>query len=341
VKLGVVTSALVGMTFEEGLDFVVGLGLSSVEIACAGFHRDRTFGDPCRLSQDPDARARWLDEIHRRGLVVSALAIHGEPLSPDPAKSRQYATEFEAACLLASQIGVRKLVLFAGLPEGCEGDRTPCWIVSAFPPENWDRLQWQWEKRVLPHWRRASGVADAHGCHLCFEMHPSDVLHNPPALRRLAEEIGPVVRCNFDPSHLIWQGMDPLEAVADLADLITHVHAKDTGLEEHVVRRKGVLDPTPFGRIADRAWSFRTVGYGHDALFWRTLVSRLRAVGYDDVLSIEHEDEFFDLREGVEKAAGLLAPIVPSRAIPPSSVVPRIRPLDGEREQRSPAERNS
>jgi sugar phosphate isomerase/epimerase len=314
MRLGVVTSALLGMGFDDGLDFVSKLGLDCIEVACAGFHRDRTFGDPQALNHDGERRARWLEAIHLRGLCVSALAIHGEPLSPDRGVRDAYAGEFRAACELASEIGVANLVLFAGLPEAAEGDRTPCWITSAFPPANLSRLEWQWEQRVLPYWRAAGAMADDYGCRLCFEMHPSDVLHHPAALRRLADEIGPVVRCNFDPSHLWWQGIDPLEAIDATQDLIAHVHAKDTQLDDRVVRRRGVLDATPFDRIRDRAWSFRTVGFGHDALFWRTFVSRLRAVGYDDVLSIEHEDEFLELRDGVEKAVGLLAPIVPRRS---------------------------
>ena len=74
-------------------------------------------------------------------------------------------------------------------------------------------------------------------------------------------------------------------------------------MNEHVVRVNGVLDATPFGCLSERSWSFRTVGYAHGELFWRQFISVLREIGYDDVLSIEHEDEYMNLLEGLEKGA--------------------------------------
>jgi sugar phosphate isomerase/epimerase len=144
-------------------------------------------------------------------------------------------------------------------------------------------------------------------------MHPNDVLHNPAALLRLNAEIGPVIGCNFDPSHLFWQGIDPIEAMRAVAPLMYHVHAKDTQILPHVVRVNGVLDAKPFSELDRRAWDFRTVGYGHGETFWRDFVSVLRAMGYDDVVSIEHEDQYMDPLEGLEKAVVLLKSVVLDR----------------------------
>jgi sugar phosphate isomerase/epimerase len=141
-------------------------------------------------------------------------------------------------------------------------------------------------------------------------MHPNDVVYNPRSLRRLRDAVGPVIGANFDPSHLFWQGIDPLEALRALSDCIFHVHAKDTAVNQHVVRIHGVLDATPFSDLSQRAWSFRTVGYAHGEIFWRSFVSTLREIGYDDVLSIEHEDEYMALEEGLEKGAAFLRPII-------------------------------
>jgi sugar phosphate isomerase/epimerase len=72
-----------------------------------------------------------------------------------------------------------------------------------------------------------------------------------------------------------------------------------------------VLDSKPYADEIHRAWIFRTVGYGHSLEFWKDLVSELRLVGYDDVLSIEHEDSLFSGGEGLRKAADLLLQVLP------------------------------
>lgn len=305
MKIGVVSNALLQFDFEEGLDKLQALGLERIEIACAGYHENLKFGDPAVLA-DASERARWLEAIHSRGLEITALAVHGPALSPDPDVFEDYKRQFLRSCELAAAIGVERLTLLGGLPEGAPGDKTPHWACNAWPPQEQEILKWQWEERVIPYWREQAAVADAHGCRLCFEMHPMDVLHNPAALLRLNAEIGPTIGCNFDPSHLWWQGIDPLDAIRAVAALIYHVHAKDTKVQPHIVRVNGVLDATSFSQLDGRAWDFRTVGYGHGEGFWRDFASLLRAIGYDDVVSIEHEDEYMEPFEGLEKAVELL-----------------------------------
>jgi sugar phosphate isomerase/epimerase len=190
-------------------------------------------------------------------------------------------------------------------------------VTTPFPPWNVEALKWQWEERVVPYWRAKAPVAEHSGCRLCFEMSPSDVVFNPQSLLRLRHEVGPLVGCNLDPSHLFWQQIDPVEVIDELGGLIWHVHAKDTRVQPREVRLNGILDPKPHGEIARRSWLFRTVGYGHDEFFWRDFVSALRRTGYDDVVSIEHEDDLIDADEGLEKAAALLRGVLTRRA--PSS----------------------
>lgn len=313
MKIGVVSNALLQLEFEEGLDLLKRLGLECIEIACAGYHENLKYGDPEQLMADASERERWLDAIQRRELQITALAVHGPALSPDRAVFDKYKADFRRCCELAQAIGVDRLTLLGGLPEGAPGDRTPHWVCNAWPPQEQEILKWQWEERVIPFWREQGEVAEAHGCRLCFEMHPNDILHNPAALQRLRDEVGPVVGCNFDPSHLFWQGIDPIEAMRAVAPMMYHVHAKDTQVMDHVKRVNGMLDPKPFSELDHRAWDFRTVGYGHGESFWRDFVSVLRAMGYDDVVSIEHEDEYMDPQEGLEKAVELLKPVVIER----------------------------
>ena len=306
MRLGVVTAALSGRSLEDALAFVRECGFDSIELACAGFQTDLTFGDPGRLASDRDARERWQELIASHGLAVNALALHGQPLSPDPEVAAAYRGQFRSACELAEAIGVTRLTLLAGLPEGAEGDRAPCWVASSFPPVNQDILRWQWAERVVPYWREQGEIAAAHGCLLCFEMHPSDVVYNPRSLRRLREQVGPVVGCNFDPSHLFWQGIDPLAAMVELRDVIYHVHAKDTGIVDARVRVDGVLETAPFAEFANRSWSFRTVGDGHGEGFWRSFFATLRELGYDGEVSIEHEDEYLPVDDGIRRGIELV-----------------------------------
>jgi sugar phosphate isomerase/epimerase len=309
MRLGAFTSAIDQFELEEGLRLLADLGLATTEVTCAGYF-DQRHADPARLLADDASLVRWRDCFRRCGLEVSAFAIHGQPLSPNSAKADAYSQQFRQVCKLAEAVGVRRLTLLAGLPEAAAGDSSPCFVLGPFPPENLDAYRWQWEERVLPYWREHAKVAENHGCLLCFEMQVGDVVYNPDTLMRLRREIGPVVGCNFDPSHLVWQGIDVCEALRFLGDAVYHVHAKDIQLQYQNTRLNGVLDPTPFAQVRDRAWLYRTVGYGQSEQFWRDLLTTLRSIGYDDAVSIEHDDRFMDPVEGLQKAVAFLRPLI-------------------------------
>lgn len=316
VKLGALTSAVIQLGLDEGLARLEKLGLDAVEVACGGYFGTR-HADVAVLLESPSALEKWRSGFLRRDLEISALAIHGEPLSPNEDVARAYADQFRQTCRFAEAIGVDRLTLLAGLPEGAPGDRMPCWITQPFPDANVEAHRWQWEQRLIPYWLEQGAFAREHGCRLCVEMVPGDLVYNPGALLRLREAVGPVVGCNFDPSHLVWQGIDVLEALRVLGEAVYHVHAKDVRVQAHNARVDGILDPKPYSELARRAWTFRTVGYGHGGPFWKDFVSTLRVIGYDDVLSIEHEDEYLDADEGLEKAIEFLRPIVLERPLGP------------------------
>lgn len=141
-------------------------------------------------------------------------------------------------------------------------------------------------------------------------MHPGFCVYNPATMLRLREAVGDVLGANFDPSHLIWQGIDPVAAIRKLGDAIYHVHAKDTKLDKYNIATDGVLDTKHYGDEINRSWVFRSVGYGNGEQYWRDLISALRLVGYDRVLSIEHEDSLMSIDEGLKKAIDFLRPSV-------------------------------
>ncbi|HEX9046702.1 MAG TPA: sugar phosphate isomerase/epimerase, partial [Verrucomicrobiae bacterium] len=113
-----------------------------------------------------------------------------------------------------------------------------------------------------------------------------------------------------DPSHLIWQGIEPCAAVRALQGAMWHVHAKDTAIQKWNSRVNGVLDVKHYSDELNRSWIFRTVGYGSSRQFWCNFVSTLRMIGYDGALSIEHEDSLMTPREGLEKAVRFLQGLV-------------------------------
>ncbi len=115
---------------------------------------------------------------------------------------------------------------------------------------------------------------------------------------------------NFDPSHLIWQGIDVCRALRALKGAVYHVHAKDTRVYEENSLTNGVLDTKPYSDELNRSWLFRSVGYGHGEEFWNHFVSTLRLIGYDGVLSIEHEDSLMTPSEGLKKAITFLNRVI-------------------------------
>jgi sugar phosphate isomerase/epimerase len=178
------------------------------------------------------------------------------------------------------------------------------------PPEYRTVLDWQWNEVVAPHWIEHAKFASDHGLKIAIEMHPGFVVYSPETMLKLRSIVGSVVGCNFDPSHLFWQGIDPIAAVRVLEGAIFHVHAKDTQLYPVNLQRAGVLDTKPYTDERARSWIFRTCGFGHGAEWWSEFISTLRMFGYDYVLSIEHEDSLLSAEEGLTKAANFLNEIV-------------------------------
>lgn len=309
MKLGVISQNLMQFEFEGGLQYAQNLGLSAVEVGALGLW-GRGYCNVEKLVADRGEIRRWLDAFARYDLEISALGGHGAPLMPDKGVADKYSQEFRQTCKLMEMAGIRRMTLLAGLPEGAEGDKSPNWVTFADLPFLRDTLQWQWEHRLLPYWREHGKIAAEHGVTLCFEMHGGDLIHNPVTLMRFRDEIGPVVACNLDVSHLWFQGIEPIEAVRFLGDAIQHVHAKDTHIHPHNLRLRGHHDSSSVTQDDQRPWTFTIPGWGHDAAEWRAFVTALRLADYDYVLSIEMECEYIDVEEGLEKSVEFLKPIV-------------------------------
>ena len=309
MHLGAVLTGLADRPLGEVVHRIDELGLRSVEIGAGGIF-SKQHCNPAELLASPPALEKFQETLAESGLTISAFAMHGEPLHPDPNIAENYDREFRNTCVLAEKIGVSRITLIAGLPEAVPGDKAPNWILYPFPSRNMDMYHWQWEERLIPYWKEHGQIAKDHGIRLCFEMLAGDMVYNPKTLLRLRDEVGAVVGCNLDPSHLFWQGVDITEVVRALGDAIYHVHVKDSCLDAQHVRVNGVLDNELFREQKGRSWVFRTVGFGHDEFLWRAFVSALRQAGYDDVLSIEQEDPLIDADKGLELAIGILQTVL-------------------------------
>src|SRR5262249_1184142 len=241
------------------------------------------------------------EAVRRRGLVISALSCHGNPLHPQPKIAKAHHQVFLQTVELARQLEVQSVITFSGCPGGDPRAQQPNWIVSPWPPEFSDMLAWQWKQRVTPYWKETAKALRAAGVKVAIEMHPNFVVYNPETMLRLRAIAPKVIGCNFDPSHMFWQGVEIVTAIRTLGDGVYHGHAQDCRVDAATVAKNGVLDAKKYTRELERSWIFRTVGYGNDNLMWKDIVSNLRLVGYDHVLSIEHEDSVMSGAEGLRK----------------------------------------
>jgi sugar phosphate isomerase/epimerase len=309
MKLGVLTALFYDRPLDTALKYLAEIGVQAVELG-AGAYPGNAHCDPDKLLKDPGAIKAYRKNIENHGLFISALSCHGNPLHPDKAAAAEYDRVFRNAVRLASEMEIPVVNLFSGCPGDSDAAKYPNWVTCAWPPDYLEILRWQWEEKVIPYWQEAGKFAADHGVKLAFEMHPGFVVYNPETLLRLREAVGPVIGANYDPSHLYWQGIDPVASIHYLAGAIYHFHAKDTYMDQRNIAVNGVLDTKPYSKMPQRSWTFRTVGYGHDQFSWRALVSALRLVNYDYVLSIEHEDALASKEEGLNKAVSFLKDVL-------------------------------
>jgi sugar phosphate isomerase/epimerase len=211
---------------------------------------------------------------------------------------------------LAQLMGVHRIVMMSGLPGG-PGDQNANWITTAWPPECQEILRYQWEDIAIPYWRDLVNHARQNGIdRICVEQHAHQLVYNTETLLKLREAAGEIVGVNFDPSHALWMGGDPLRAIRQLRGAIYHVHAKDTRIDPQNSELNTLLETKPNDRVAERAWNYVTLGYGHSEIWWRDFVIQLKQNGYEDVLSIEHEDYSLPPMLGVRRSVELLKNVI-------------------------------
>ena len=308
MRVGVFTPLLSQLPLEEVLNKLERHRIDTVELGTGNYPGDAH----CKLTmlEESGTLADFRKTLDGHGFAISALSCHGNPLHPDAELARQNQQVSRRTILLAEKLGVPVVVDFSGCPGDGPRATRPNWVTCPWPPEHLETLKWQWDEVVAPYWTRHARFAADHGVKVAIEMHPGFVVYSPETLLKLRAIAGPSVGCNYDPSHMFWQAIDPIAAIRLLGDAIFHVHAKDTQIYEHNLPLTGVLDTKPYTEERRRAWIFRTCGYGHGIEFWSELISTLRMFDYDYVVSIEHEDSLLSPEEGLARAASFLNQIV-------------------------------
>lgn len=310
MKLGVFAVLLGDKTLEEALQYLTASGVQAVELGVGGYP-GKAHVKPEELLQDEQKLNAFKALIEKYGIAISALSVHGNPVHPQKEVAEAFHKDFENAVLLAEKLGINMVVTFSGCPGDHAGAKYPNWVTCPWPEDFLKVLDYQWNEVLIPYWKKAVKFANDHGVtKIALEMHPGFCVYNPETLLKLRQAVGETIGANFDPSHLFWQGIDPVAAIRKLGPAIQHFHAKDTKIDPINCPVNGVLDTKHYGNEINRSWIFRSVGYGHDYQVWKDMVSALRMVGYDYVMSIEHEDSLMTPNEGLQKAIAFLKEVM-------------------------------
>lgn len=312
MKIGIFTALFGDKTLEETLDIVQSEGIEAVEFGAGAYpgsaHLGGTHEAVEELISSKSKRDALLRAVESRGLIISAISCHGNALHPNKAVAEDHHRAFANSVKLASALGVNCVNGFSGCPGDGPEAKNPNWITCAWPDEYREILEWQWNTAVIPYWQEQHKLLEQYKVNFAIEMHPGFVCYANDNLLRLRHAAGNRIGANFDPSHLWWQGIDPIAAVRELGKegAVFHVHAKDTRIDPYNSALNGNLDTKSYGDVLHRSWVFRSVGSGHAKSWWRDFCSNLRMIGYDHVLSIEHEDGLMSPMEGLRKAVSTL-----------------------------------
>ncbi|MGW7543616.1 sugar phosphate isomerase/epimerase family protein [Streptomyces sp. NPDC054770] len=299
------------LPFEEVARLASEWGYDGLEIAASGDHLDLA-----RAEADPDYLPQRQAVLERYGLKVWAISHHlggqavcDDPIDfrhqailrpevwgdGDPESVRQRAAEdMKRAARVARRLGADTVVGFTG---------SKIWkYVAMFPPVSQAVIDEGYED-FARRWNPILDVFDAEGVRFAHEVHPSEIAYDYWTSERTLEAIGrrPAFGFNWDPSHMIWQGVDPVGFITDFADRIYHVDCKDTRVRPPYGRAGILGSHLPWGDPR-RRWDFVSVGHGD--MPWEDAFRALAAIGYDGPVSVEWEDAGMDRLHGAAEAVG-------------------------------------
>ena len=280
MRLGLLTAAFPRLNLEKTAAWASANGFEMLEVACwpAGGGERRRYAGVVHIDVERLDPGKVRDVLDGHGLTISSLAYYPNNLHPDPGERRAANTHLRKVIDAASALGVPTVGTFVG--------RDPTKDV----PNNLREFRKVWPRLVGYAERRGVNVA-IENCPMLFswdEWPGGTNLASSPALWDEIFTIVPSERfgLNLDPSHLVWLQIDHERVVRDYASRILHVHAKDMEIDRDGLYRNGVLS-------LGMGWQIpRLPGLGE--VRWDRFLSQLYRVGYDGVVSVEHEDRAFE-----------------------------------------------
>ena len=303
MKLGFLTAPFPTRTLQGVADWAAANSFSALEICCWPKQEGaaRRYAGVCHIDVDGLSEARGKDivgDLSSRGIEISALAYYPNPLHPEAGHRRDVIDHLKKVITAASMMDVGVVTTFIGAD--------PAKPLA----ENWSEATQVWPE-IIGH-ATDSGVKIAiENCPMIFSTDewPSgnNLAYAPSIWRTMLEEFGTTVGLNFDPSHLVWQMIDIQTSIEEFGERFYHVHAKDLEIDQQGLFEHGILS-------LGMGWQIpRLPGLGE--VDWGEFFGALYRVGYDNVISIEHEDRAFEadddlIERGFLLARDVLAPYV-------------------------------
>lgn len=310
MKIGIFTVLYDDKPLDDVLKYVAELGYEAVELAAwKGSHH-------LNIEEIVKGGATgYKKRIEKYGLTISALSNHLEGqlvLGPhdkstddwckgSPEEKVKYGIKrMKLTVEAATALDVPVVNGFLGSPNWS------AWYI--FPPA-YEEVYEEGFKILGERWGEILDVFAEHGIKFAHEVHPQEHAYNIETAERAIKALNgrKEFGFNFDPSHLVWQGIDPVVFIKRLGERIYHCHAKDGEVQADEVRRSGVLSTGPWRR-PDRGFRFRVPGWGN--VEWKRVITALVEVGYNYVLSYEHEDPVMSREDGCEKCIQFLKPLI-------------------------------
>ncbi|HUX42602.1 MAG TPA: sugar phosphate isomerase/epimerase [Rectinemataceae bacterium] len=280
-------------------------GYDGLEIACWGDHMDvkRAATEAAYVEERKSILARhglkaWALGAHLSGQCVGDLwdprldGFAAPEVRGKPDKIREWAIqEMKYTARAAKNMGCRVVTGFMG---------SPIWKYWYSFPQTTQAMVDDAFKEIVRLWTPIFDEFDACGVRFALEVHPTEIAFDFYTAERLLKEFRdrPTLGFNFDPSHLIWQGMKPHLFVRDFASKVYHVHMKDAAVT--LDGRSGILGShIEFGDNR-RGWNFRSLGHGD--VDFESIIRELNAAGYQGPLSVEWEDSGMEREFGAREA---------------------------------------
>ncbi len=293
------------LRFEELCRKVEGFGFDGIEIACSGDHLDirKAASDPFYVDEKKQQLAQhdlgcWALSAHLQGQCVGdAYDERLDDFAPEsvrgkPDKIREWAIgEMMLVPQAAANMGCSVVTCFMG---------SPIWKLWYSFPQTTERMVDDGYRRIVDLWSPILDEFDRHKIKFALEVHPTEIAFDYYTTLRLFEEFKhrPALGLNFDPSHLLWQGIVPHLFVRDFAERVYHVHMKDVAINRD--GRAGLLGShLAFGDLR-RGWDFRSLGHGE--VDFDRIIRELNAAGYNGPLSVEWEDNGMDRELGARES---------------------------------------